>query len=282
MAGHSANSPGPCPQSRIHTPDDNPSLSQASVLTNSTLSNESCCPFPIINHVHTNTRPGENTCGAGCRVVPDTVAVDSSSQDLIGIMSIPMNERTDQENGNKPNQSHPTESICAAPLEARNKKIKAPAPKAHEPKTSFARLNRTSTPILLCILAMCLLATVIIYVQSTYTAEERSRRGRPLSDLLKTDVNRTLTVLRTSQGILSALVSLALENVFVLLQWGQIHPPDGISYLNILALSPTTGALGTLGLVKSSVPKTSTKLLALSRSVSLDTRTRAGISDLIG
>lgn len=282
MAGHSANSPGPCPQSQIHTQDDSPSLSQVSFLTNSTLSNESRYPCPTINCVHTNTRPVENSCGADCRVGPDTVAVDSSSQDLIGKMNVPTNERTDQENGNESTQSSQTKPICVAPPIARNEEIKAPAPKAHERKTNLARLNRTSTPILLCFLAMCLLTTVIIYVQSTYSAEERSRRGRPLSDLLKTDVSRTLTVLRTSQGILSALVSLALENVFVLLQWGQIHPPDGIPYLNILALSPTTGALGTLGLVKSSVPRTSTKVLALSRSVCLDTHTRADISDLIG
>lgn len=158
-----------------------------------------------------------------------------------------------------------TQRMCAVPLTEEDKKIKLPAHGPRQLKTRLARFKQISTPMLLFFLATCLLATVILYVEATYAAEERSNLGRPLSDLLKTDVSWTLTILRTSQGILSGLVSLALQNVFVLLQWSKMYPPDGTSYLNILALSPTTGALGTLGLIKSSAPKVSAKSWALSR-----------------
>lgn len=155
--------------------------------------------------------------------------------------------------------------ISAELITETDEKIKLPARGTQQPRARFSRFKQTSTPILSFLLAICLLATVITYVQATYTAEERSNQGRPLSDLLKTDVSRTLTILRASQGILSALVSLALENIFFLLQWGQLRRPNGASYLNVLALSPTTGALGTLGLIKSSAPRISAKLWALSR-----------------
>lgn len=44
------------------------------------------------------------------------------------------------------------------------------------------------------ILSLGLLAVVIIYVQATYVAQERSLEGLELSDLLKTDTNRGDTV----------------------------------------------------------------------------------------
>lgn len=281
MADRTICSPEPTTQSRVDTRADSPSLSQVSLLSNSTSSDELRCPSPITSSVDTKSSPDENSHGQNDYIAPGTVTVETPGEGPFGATDVSTNGNTDPETHDGSNQSNSTKPICASHPTTGNDEIKVLAPKAHEPRSSLTRLNRTSTPILLFILAMCLLATVITYVQSTYAAEESSRRGRPLSDLLKTDVSRTLTILRTSQGILSALVSLALENVFILLQWSQIHPPDGISYLNILALSPTTGALGTFGLVKSSAPKTSTKLLALSRSVCLDSHTRAGISNLI-
>lgn len=280
MTDRNPYSPESSPQSRVDTQADNPSLSQVSLLTIST-SDELGCSDPITSSVDNKSGPGGNAQRQHGYIAPGNVTVETPGEGPYDAMDVSTNGRTDPESLDESNQSNPTKPFCAVLPTAGNDEIKVTAPRPHEHRSSLTRLNRTSTPILLFMLALCLLATVIIYVQSTYAAEESSRRGRPLSGLLKTDVSRTLTILRTSQGILSALVSLALENVFVLLQWGQIYPPGGISYLNILALSPTTGALGTFGLIRSSAPKVSTKLLALSRSVFLDINTRVGISNLI-
>lgn len=185
----------------------------------------------------------------------------SSSQNST-LTKFPTDEKAYHDEGDI---SKTTQRMCAVPLTQEDKKIKLPAHGPRQLRTRLARFKQTLTPILLFFLAICLLATVITYVEATYAAEKSSNGGRPLSDLLKTDYSSTLTIIRTSQGILSALVSLALQNVFVLLQWSQMHPPDGIPYLNVLALSPTTTALGTLGLIKSSVPRISAKIWALSR-----------------
>lgn len=165
------------------------------------------------------------------------------------------------------NESEKARPICTAQPRTVDDTDKLLTTKKHNARSSLQKLRRTATPILLCALAMCLLATVITYVQATYAAEERSSQGYPLTNLLKTDFSRTLTILRTSQGILSALMTLALENVFALLQWSNVYRPSGIPYLNILALSPTTGALGTLGLVRSPAPRVSAKLWAVLRQV---------------
>lgn len=283
MTDRNPYSPEPSPQSRVDTQADNPSRSQVSLLTIFTSSDELGCPDPFTSSTDNTSGPGENAQRQDGYIAPSIVTVETPGEGPYAAMDVSTNGRSDPENPDESNQSNPTKPFCAALPTTGNHESKVTAPKkAHEKhRSSLTRLNRMSTPILLFILALCLLVTVNIYVQSTYAAEESSRQGRPLSGLLKTDVSRTLTILRTSQGILSALVSLALENVFVLLQWGQIHPPGGISYLKILALSPTTSALGTFGLIRSSAPKLSTKLLALSSSVCLDIHIRAGISNLI-
>lgn len=185
-----------------------------------------------------------------------------STQNTISSGHIPTEKRSDPESRDHVKTSS---QVCAVPLASKDQKTQLPASQGHGLKRSLVRLKRTSVPILLCLVSIGLLATVIIYVQSTYAAESSSSRGLPLSDLLKTDVSKTLTVLRTSQGILSALTSLALENIFFLLQWSQIHPPNGLPYLRILALSPTTGGLGTLNLLRSSAPNLPTKFWALLR-----------------
>lgn len=193
---------------------------------------------------------------------PDLIVLHSSSQDHLGFINFPTDEKVDHIGDDFLKTAR---TMCAEPLTENDEKINLPAHGPQQLRTRLDRFKQTSTPIILCVLVICLLATVITYVQATYSAEKRSSRGQPLSHLLKTDVSRTLTILRTSQGILSALVSLALGNVFLLLQWNQMHPPDGISYLNVLALSPTTGALGTLGLIRSSAPRLSAKIWAISR-----------------
>lgn len=208
---------------------------------------------------------------------PDPTVVGWLSRNPFDSINLSKDGRISQGEDDVPRMSP---SISAELVTETSEKIQLRAHGARHLGTRFDRFKHTSTPTLLWFLAICLLATIITYVQATYTAEERSNRGRPLSDLLKTDVGRTLTILRTSQGILSASVGLALENVFILLQWNQLHRPNGVSYLNFLALSPTTGALGILGIVKSSAPRLPTKLWALSRYCHSHTFSQLCVSNL--
>ncbi|KUJ06535.1 uncharacterized protein LY89DRAFT_603023 [Mollisia scopiformis] len=109
-------------------------------------------------------------------------------------------------------------------------------------------------------------AIIILFVQATYSAEIDSNRHEAFGNkLLKTDVSTTLAVLRTAQGILSAITSMLLTDAFKFLQWIMMNPPRGLSYPSLLAISPTTGILGTLDLLRSSVVRKSAKAWALLR-----------------
>ena len=126
-------------------------------------------------------------------------------------------------------------------------------------------ISKTVPQLSLSIVALGLLAVVILFVQSTFIAESRSRRGQQLTDLLKVNVSTTLTVVRTAQGLLSAISAIALKNAFISLQWRLMNTPDGLPYLSMLALSPTTDNVGAVKLITTSVTRLTSKLWAISR-----------------
>lgn len=128
-----------------------------------------------------------------------------------------------------------------------------------------SRLSDTTVTTILGIVILGFFAVLVLFIQTTYAAESRSRQGHALDGLLKTDVSTTLAILRASQGILSALTAVALNDAFVFLQWAMINSPDGLHYLSLLALSPTTWNFGTLALVCSSAATLTPKFWALLR-----------------
>ncbi|KAJ9144673.1 hypothetical protein NKR23_g5763 [Pleurostoma richardsiae] len=132
-------------------------------------------------------------------------------------------------------------------------------------KRRDSALSKTAPQLLLNLLTLGLLAVVVLFVEATSAAERQSSQGLPLSGLLKTDVSTTLAVVRTAQGLLSAISALAVKNSFTSLHWKMMSSPNGLRYLNLLALSPTTEILGTFALLRSAVVRSITKLLALSR-----------------
>lgn len=120
---------------------------------------------------------------------------------------------------------------------------------------------------LLFVLALCLFATIITFVEATPSAESASNRKEKLSAFLKINVSSTLTIIRTSQGILSALMTMILNESFSLLQWMNMYASEGLAYHDFLAMSPTTGMKGVLSLIGSSSTKAPAKLWALLRYV---------------
>lgn len=138
----------------------------------------------------------------------------------------------------------------------------------NQPRRRKSRFSNTALQLGLNIVALGLFAVLVLFVQTTYSAEQRSHEKQPLDHLLKTDVSTTLAVLRASQGLLSAITGIALNEAFIFLQWTLINTPDGLSYLSLLALSPTTGNFGTIALVRGSASHWRPKLWALLRFVS--------------
>ena len=133
--------------------------------------------------------------------------------------------------------------------------------------TFHSRVSGTIVMIILNIVILGLFALLVLFIQTTYAAESRSRQGLALDGLLKTDVSTTLAILRASQALLSAFTTVALNDTFVFLQWAMINSSNGLQYLSLLALSPTTWNVGTLALVCSTAVKLTPKFWALLRHV---------------
>jgi hypothetical protein len=135
----------------------------------------------------------------------------------------------------------------------------------HTKRDQASRFQITKTQIMVNIAAVIFLSVVIVLVQSTYSAQATSGRKAPLTPLMKINVSTTLTVVRAAQGILSGLMTVALQESFSYLQWAGVGRACGISYSDFLAMSPTTGFTGVVSIMWSSSVKMSSKIWALSR-----------------
>ncbi|KAI9157891.1 hypothetical protein HJFPF1_05875 [Paramyrothecium foliicola] len=130
-----------------------------------------------------------------------------------------------------------------------------------------SKLHSTRLQIAAVAVSLALLAVVITFVQATYIAEQRSLQGLTISSLLKIEASAILAILRLSQGVLSLLTTLAIESVFLLLQWNTMDTLEGIPYLTVLTLSPSTSAWGLISIIGSGAATASAKMWAASRRV---------------
>jgi hypothetical protein len=114
-------------------------------------------------------------------------------------------------------------------------------------------------------LALVLLAVVVLFVQSANVAVDHSKKNLPLNKLAKIDSSTTLAVVRAAQGVLSVCMAFVLNEAFVLLLWLQMNTPKGLSYLRVLALSPSTTQWGIVRLLVSSASNSQDRIWAWSR-----------------
>jgi hypothetical protein len=130
---------------------------------------------------------------------------------------------------------------------------------------SPSKLHTTRLQLVTIATSLALIAVVIAFVQTTYTAEIRTRQGAKLDRLQKLGASSMLAVLRLSQGVLSLLTTLALDSVFLILQWNKMDNFQGSSFITFLSISPSTNFLGLVSILRSGSARASTKLWALSR-----------------
>jgi len=124
-------------------------------------------------------------------------------------------------------------------------------------------LSRTWLHTLLVVLSTALFVFITYFVQTTFSTQVLDTNNR-LSAL---NVSTTLAVLRAAQGLLSLLTSAILSTSFSFLMWGKMNRPAGFGYLSVLAMSETTGFLGAINIILSSMSKRPTKLWATLRCV---------------
>lgn len=110
-----------------------------------------------------------------------------------------------------------------------------------------------------------LFAAVIIYTRITDQAMTLSADNQPLRNNFKADASTTIATVRTLQGVLAAVSSVALVKSLTFLYWILISRPNGARLPSVLALAPSTTVLGSLRLLVMSSSRLSTRMLALFR-----------------
>jgi hypothetical protein len=150
-------------------------------------------------------------------------------------------------------------------------------PHAKEPTRSAPPSRRCSDqrwgptlllPFVILTLAFVLLAGIIFTALLTDMAEQASRRGLPLSNMLKLGVSETLTLVSLLQGFLALSGTLVLTRALNYIKWGLSARPSGLPYLDFLALSPMTMEWGSLLLFVGSTSRPSARLWSGVRLVS--------------
>ena len=125
--------------------------------------------------------------------------------------------------------------------------------------------HRNGWQAVLLLLSSALFAAIILVVQLTVWAEGQSRQGLPLDARLKADVSITLAIIRVLQGLLAALVTIAVSRALLFLQWGLICRPQGLAYRSLLSLSHSTAHWGMLRILFGSGSEFSTRAFAVMR-----------------
>jgi hypothetical protein len=113
--------------------------------------------------------------------------------------------------------------------------------------------------------ASALLVAVIIYGRITDRALVHSADNQPLENSFKTDASTSIATLRTLQGVLAAVSSVAVVKSFTFLYWILIGRPDGLEFASMLAIAPSTIQLGRARLLVNSSSRFATRLFALAR-----------------
>lgn len=110
-----------------------------------------------------------------------------------------------------------------------------------------------------------LFALTIVGVQASFASQTRSDQKQPLEAIGKIDISLSLTILRLLQALLSTSSTFLLQGCCQLLQWSLISGKRGMSYGNVLTISPTTGIVGLITAIVSSTSNGSCKMWAISR-----------------
>jgi hypothetical protein len=109
--------------------------------------------------------------------------------------------------------------------------------------------RRDLIPPLIVALATALFVAVAWFANATISDTSYTRTRNFIKTALHVDVGDTLTILSVLQGLLAFLMGMMLDSILELIQWSLMGRKQGLDLLSILALSPSTGVSGTLGIL---------------------------------
>ena len=99
------------------------------------------------------------------------------------------------------------------------------------------------------LIASTTFAATAWFARATFSSTSSSSTRDFFKSVFGIDITDTLTVLAFLSGILAFLLGFVVDNLLDIVQWALICRSQGAELLSILAISSTTGALGTLGLL---------------------------------
>ena len=109
--------------------------------------------------------------------------------------------------------------------------------------------QRDVSSLLSVLLATALFVLTSWFARATFTAKTSARTSQVFKDVFHIDIGDTLTILAILSSVMTRVITIALDSVFESIQWSLISQSKGASILSILAVSPTTGVMGTAGIL---------------------------------
>jgi ABC-type uncharacterized transport system permease subunit len=156
---------------------------------------------------------------------------------------------------------HCSKKMDTQPNGEENRLKTAPEYRPHK----HSAFRETRLHLAFAVVTSAVFAITIWFARTTFSS--RSGTQETIKEVFKIDVGITLTILRILQGVLSACTTYILLGAFQLIQWTLVSRGNGLSGLAVLALSPTTSFLGTLGIMFSRKPHIMGRIWGLMRCV---------------
>lgn len=129
----------------------------------------------------------------------------------------------------------------------------------------MARFAGLWQQLALVLFSTLLFIAVTLFAFATTWAERASDNAKPLSWWVRADVGTTILTLQVLQGLLAAASTAAVSTSFERLHWLGMQKNKGLALVDVLAMSPTTSATGTLTIILGRYAKMSARGLALAR-----------------
>ena len=103
--------------------------------------------------------------------------------------------------------------------------------------------------LLIVAIATALFVVTAWFARSTFASTSAARTKRLLLNVFHVDIGDTLTILAILSGVTGRAMAIVLDKTLESIQWGFTSREKGVPVLAILALSPTTGAWGSAGIL---------------------------------
>jgi hypothetical protein len=157
----------------------------------------------------------------------------------------------------------PDQPVSLPPLAPSTTLTSKPSPGPQN--VSVPSHRRNLTLLLLVILASVCFGVTAWFAQATFSSKTFTSARDFFKSQFQVDIGDTLTILAVLSRLLTLLTALILDSVLDVLQWALICRDQGVSMSSVLAISGTTGPLGTLGILIGKGPEPVARIWAAAK-----------------